>query len=206
MKTLLQPESVYHIYNHANGSDNLFREQENYKYFLKKYFEYINPIAQTYAYCLMPNHFHMMIRIKGKEELVEYFNSKKPGFKTLEEVELSYLISRQFSNLFNGYTQAFNKRYNRRGSLFMSNFKRKEVDDNSYFSGLIRYIHNNPIHHKFVKDIFSWEHSSIHTLSSLKSGMVAQKEVLRWFGGKDEFLKYHTNSQPSDFHKRFEFE
>lgn len=88
----------------------------------------------------------------------------------------------------------------------MSNFKRKEVDDDSYFSGLIRYIHNNPVHHEFVKDIFSWEHSSIHTLSSSKSSDVAKSEVLEWFGGKEEFLKYHTNTQPSDSLKYFELE
>lgn len=115
MKVLLQPESVYHIFNHANGNENLFQEDENYRYFLKKYFEYIEPIVKTYAYCLMPNHFHLMIRVRGKEEIIKYFDSRKPhqGFETLGEVELSYFINRQFSNLFNGYTQAFNKRYKR---------------------------------------------------------------------------------------------
>ncbi|MCK5209465.1 MAG: hypothetical protein KAQ79_15630, partial [Cyclobacteriaceae bacterium] len=55
--------TTYHIYNHANGDDNIFREQDNYRFFLEKYVKYINPVADTFAYCLMRNHFHLMVRI-----------------------------------------------------------------------------------------------------------------------------------------------
>ena len=90
--TPLYPETVYHIYNHANGEENIFRSNENYYYFLKKYTEYIHPIAETHAYCLMPNHFHLMVRIRSEKEILEYLQVKKPtlltpdlqGFKTLE--------------------------------------------------------------------------------------------------------------------------
>lgn len=63
----LLPETVYHNYNHANGSEDLFRKDENYRYFLQKYSEYIYPIAETYAYCLMPNHFHLMVKVRSEE-------------------------------------------------------------------------------------------------------------------------------------------
>lgn len=66
---LFEPDQVYHIYNRANGNENLFRESRNYRFFLQKYFAYINPVAETYAYCLLPNHFHAMIRVRSKPNL-----------------------------------------------------------------------------------------------------------------------------------------
>ena len=53
----VEADKFYHLYDHAVGDENLFRNENNYKYFLKKYAEYFNPIAETYAYCLMPNHW-----------------------------------------------------------------------------------------------------------------------------------------------------
>ena len=67
----LQPDSSYHIYNHANGFENIFSHEANYWYFLEKYKLYIEPIAETYACCLMPNHFHLVIRIRKKEVIEE---------------------------------------------------------------------------------------------------------------------------------------
>ncbi len=66
----------YHIYNRGINSCNLFEEASNYEYFLRLYEKYILPIADTYAWCLMPNHppvrqvgFHILTRIKEKEEI-----------------------------------------------------------------------------------------------------------------------------------------
>jgi len=53
-----EPEIFFHIYNHAVGTENLFRNPENYRFFLRKYSQYTAPIWETYAYCLLPNHFH----------------------------------------------------------------------------------------------------------------------------------------------------
>ncbi len=70
----MQPERFYHVYNHANGEENLFRQEENYHYFLKLWTKYIEPIADTFAYCLMPNHFHSLIRIKSRIDLTGFQN------------------------------------------------------------------------------------------------------------------------------------
>jgi len=61
-----EPYNIYHVYNHGNAEDLIFREDTNYDFFLKKYGKYIPEIAETYAYCLMPNHFHVMVWIKKK--------------------------------------------------------------------------------------------------------------------------------------------
>ena len=69
---------TYHIYNHGNASDNLFRYDENYRYFLQKYGEYITPIVHTYAFCLLPDHFHFLIQMQEEDVL-----TNQPAFKTL---------------------------------------------------------------------------------------------------------------------------
>ncbi|WP_445665227.1 hypothetical protein [Fodinibius sp. AD559] len=74
-----EPNTIYHVYNHGNAEDLIFREDTNYAFFLKRYQKYIPPIADTFAYCLMPNHFHFMVRIKSREELMGFAKKKYPS-------------------------------------------------------------------------------------------------------------------------------
>ena len=154
----LKPDKFYHIYNHGVGNDSLFFNDNNYIYFLKKFAEYISPIANAYAYCLMPNHFHFLIQIKSEKEVFQFLkeSNKLPdeeitltGFKTLSggitEIDFFSLhISKQFSNFFNGYSQALNKQQSRKGNLLIRSFKRKEITSSEYLKSLILYIHSNP--------------------------------------------------------------
>ncbi|OQX96879.1 MAG: hypothetical protein B6I24_10610 [Bacteroidetes bacterium 4572_128] len=188
MKTiLLKPDIYYHIYNRANGSENLFLNENNYLFFLQKYTLYISPIAHTLAYCLMPNHIHFAIQIKSYQ-LLESFKLSKSS-KNYSTIEM--FISKQFSNLFSSYTQSFNKQQNRKGSLFMSNFKRKEISDENYFKQLIHYIHFNPVHHGFVKDLRDWKFSSFEAFFSEKSSKISREKVISWFGDKKQFWEFH---------------
>jgi REP element-mobilizing transposase RayT len=68
MSEPLIPGCYYHIYNRGNNGENIFREERNYRYFLQLYVKYIVPIAVTYAYCLLANHFHLLVRIKTEDE------------------------------------------------------------------------------------------------------------------------------------------
>lgn len=156
---MLLPNTYYHIFNHANGFENLFREETNYPFFLKRYHEHIDPIADTYAYCLMPNHFHLLIRIKTEEELLKQFSQ----FQTIEALTNGHCISKYFANFFSSYTQSFNKRYRRRGSMFVKTFKRKEIHNRHYLRAIILYIHLNPVHHGFTRDASIWKWSSLAT-------------------------------------------
>lgn len=157
---MLNFDTYYHIYNHANGDDNLFREKRNYAYFMDRYRQHIDPIADTVAWCLMPNHFHLLVKLKSEEEIASTF----PKFRTLEKLEAkSNFLSKQFANFFSSYTQAFNKVYGRRGSLFLKNFKRKEVQDDEYLKALVVYIHLNPVKHGFTKRCTDWEWTSYET-------------------------------------------
>lgn len=198
---MLHPSTYYHIYNHANGDDNLFKEDKNYPFFLSKYDQHISPIAETVAWCLMPNHFHLLIRIKDEEDLKQDF----PKFKTLEnlsfeekEVKLSYLLSKQFSNFFSSYSQSFNKVYQRRGSLFLKNFKRKVVEHESYLFQLIIYIHLNPIKHGFTADLSTWQWSSFHSFHQKQAHLL--KEL---FGEEDNYHQNHFDKLEyfKEYHK-----
>lgn len=213
-KIPLIPNTVYHIYNHANGNENLFRKEENYIYFLDRYRRYIQPIAKTFAYCLMPNHFHFLIRISSEEELRNFLIKKKglsnedlqglKDFGGLEEL-IRKLPSQQFSNLFNGYSKAINKAFNRTGSLFQPNLKRKTVEDEHYFTTLIRYIHLNPVLHNFVDDANRWRFSSLSAYNSEKPSYLDRKTVFDWFGGKQLFQEYHKNILKEEIERIQEF-
>jgi len=76
----LTPSKYYHIYNHANGFENIFNKERNDRFFLEKYQFYISPIADTLAYCLMPNHFHLVIRIRKREVIEKQIQNKSTKF------------------------------------------------------------------------------------------------------------------------------
>jgi putative transposase len=193
-KIPLLPEKYYHIYNHANGSDNLFLTSENYRYFLQRYNTFISPIADTFAYCLMPNHIHFLIRIKSEPDLQKAYQYKTQSRKILLEEDIPNYLSREFASLFSSYSQAFNRQNGRKGSLFMPNFKRKVVETEEYFTQLVYYIHANPVHHGFVKDLSSWNYSSYHAFLSRKQTNLQRDEVLNWFGNVDSFKAFHEGT------------
>lgn len=192
----MEPNKLYHVYTHANGFENLFKSQENYRYFLQRYQYFIPTVAETLAWCLMPNHLHLLIKIKSEEEIRKAFpktfevvNARLQNLEGLGPIEKR--ISKQFSNLFNAYTKAFNIRYKRRGTLFIPNFKRKEITDNNYLSTIICYIHMNPVHHGFVSDLQDWSWSSYHDLLSNNMSLIHTNFVINWFGNEAAFQQAH---------------
>lgn len=200
----MEPGQTYHLYTHANGFGNLFRSHENYRYFLRRYQRFIPPVADTLAYCLMPNHVHSLVRVKSEQEIQqassEVSTRKQPGLGDLSPVEKR--ISQQFSNLFNSYTKAFNKQFGRKGSLFIPNFKRKEITSGHYLTNIIRYIHANPVHHGFTKDLSAWPWSSYMAVMESRNSLVNHEEIIQWFGNLSEFIVLH--SQPITAHTGIE--
>jgi hypothetical protein len=192
MKTntdLLEPDNIYHIYNRGVNGENIFKEERNYSYFLKKYALQIEPIAETYSYCLLKNHFHFAIKTKTEKEIVEFYKQKLPT--KLEIPNCSYILSSQFGSLFNGYAQAINKSTNRKGGLFEEPFRRILVESDEYLTELIYYIHRNPQNHGFVNDFKSYRYSSYKTILSQKPTRIKREEVINWYGNINEFEKFH---------------
>lgn len=198
-KTLLEPERIYHIYNRANGSELLFRSEDNYHYFLRKYAAYISPVMDTFSYCLMPNHFHFLVQVKPENQLIQFFGDKyranpnPQGFQNLEGLGLiENLLSRQFSNFFNAYSKAYNKQHQRMGSLFMHPYKRKLVADDSYFRKLVHYIHYNPIGSGICSSPTEWKFSSYNAIVNQVQSIVKRETVLGYFDDVENFVYCHS--------------
>ena len=138
----LQVDQYYHIYNRGNNGGLLFLDERNPPYFLNLYAKYVDPVAETYAYCLMRNHFHFLVRIREYDQLEQTFRSNR----TWRSHADSY-PSLAFSRLFSTYAKAINRRHHRTGSLFEKPFKRKLVDSDGYFACLVAYIHLSPQKH-----------------------------------------------------------
>lgn len=194
------PGENYHLFNHANGSENLFIEEKNYSFFLEKLSKYILPVCRLFSYCLMPNHFHLILQVRYEEELYKLWQSSETLPK-LTQKQLELKSSKSFANLFSSYTQSFNKVYNRMGSLFIPSMKLEEITDNNHFCRAIHYSHANPVHHGFVKKIEDWPNSSYKIFLSKSPTKIEREYVLDMFGGLQAFIKYHE--QPFDLKKKF---
>jgi putative transposase len=183
--------SYYHIYNQGNNKEKIFKEERNYYHFLNLFNEHLASILDLYVYCLLPNHFHFLVRIKKVDELykfkekVEDATSKNQGHR---------FISQKFSNFFNAYTKSINSSYNRTGSLFRERFGRVEIDSDEYFTNLVYYIHANPQKHGYVEDFREYKWSSYHEILMGKSFRVKFRNVIKWFGGIEEFRKFHERN------------
>ena len=163
---------TYHIYNRGINGENIFTNDENKKYFLRLMDKYLTDKCAVYSYCLMNNHFHILIRVDAEEDM----------------------ITQSLSNLFNAYAKAFNKATNRTGSLFEKHFKRIRIEDEDYQRKLIVYIHMNPKLH-FNKDFENFKYSSYLTFLSNKKTKVEREEVIELFGGRDNFVFIHKNKK-----------
>jgi REP element-mobilizing transposase RayT len=183
----LVPGHYYHIYNRGNNRENLFREVRNYRYFLELYAHHVYPVADTFAYCLMPNHFHFLVRIKTEDE------THKTS-QVSETCEVSFKPSQHFSNLFNAYTKAINKAYGRTGSLFQERFGRIEVTSERYYTHLIFYIHANPQKHGFADDFRTWPWSSYNALVTEGPTHLRRDVVRDWFGGRVQMDVFHQGA------------
>jgi putative transposase len=189
----LIPGRFFHIYNRGINGTDLFIIKDNYIYFLKLYEKYIEPVADTYAWCLMKNHFHFLVYIKNESEI----KKDELTYKTVKEPK-KINASTQFGHLFNAYCLAFNKSFKRTGSLFESPFERKLVNDENYFQKLIYYIHYNPVHHRFTESITDYPWSSYCTVLSQKMTRLKKDEVIERFKDLENFKDFHDKSQNLD--------
>ena len=199
--------NYYHIYNRGIDSCNLFKEPDNYEYFLSLYDKYILPVADTFAWVLMPNHFHFLVRIK--EEVVYKFSNADRSIDAVrfkehkwETTDLSACEAPDsvkkptphlhFSHLMNAYAKYYNKRTGRHGNLFERPFKRKIIENEGYLKQVILYIHNNPVHHGFCNHPVEYPWNSYLTCISIKPTKLHRDWVIGWFDNEANFKYVHN--------------
>ncbi|MBW6536051.1 MAG: hypothetical protein K0B11_13675 [Mariniphaga sp.] len=212
MKTIpLTYGNFFHIYNRGINGCNLFHDSDNYEHFLHLYGNHITSVAETYAWVLMKNHFHFLVRIKNEEQ-IPFMSQTPEGLKNTsgsgenlsaslkpESVLKKYKPATQFSHLFNAYAKAINNRFHRTGSLFEHPFRRVEAKSREQLLYLIYYIHHNPIHHGFCNHFLEYPWSSYLTMLSPKQTKLKRDEVLKWFQDKAYFKEYHSKEQIEKF-------
>ncbi|WP_027126948.1 transposase [Gelidibacter mesophilus] len=167
--------NYYHIYNCGNNKENIFLEERNYEYFLILLKKHVLPCSDILSFCLMQNHFHLLVYIKENLE--------------------SKVISQCYSNLFNAYAKAINKTYNRTGSLFRDRFSRIKITNEGYLRSLIIYINTNPSHHQFVDDFKTYKYSSYKSTMSRQPTLLNRDFVLNLFDNRENFQFAHNTKQ-----------
>ena len=180
--------NFYHIYNRGNNHENIFPQERNYAYFIYLWWKHISPIAETWAYCLLKNHFHAVVYIKEQINLTG-LEKKKPKDP-----------SQYFSNFFNAYSRGLNIATQRTGALFERPFKRIPIDNENYLMRLVVYIHQNPQKHGFVIDFKDWNFSSYNSIIGNNPTRLQRNKVLQLFGSREDFIRIHQEIQPlTDF-------
>jgi REP element-mobilizing transposase RayT len=183
---------VYHIYNCGINGCSLFHSDDDYDRFLSKYSKYIEPIADTYAWSLLGNHFHFVLKIK-KEQNIESLDDLKMFEKKSGVIVDGKKpnITKQFSHLFNSYAQYYNYKYKRHGTLFERPFKRKKIENREYFKRCLIYVHQNPKRHNFVENLKDYRYTSFNYFFSDENGFIKKSTVLNFFDNMNEFEETH---------------
>ena len=167
-QVILQTGNYYHVYNRGNDRQLIFFERENYIYFLRQLRHYlITNGVDIIAYCLMPNHYHLLV----------------------------YLTTDRFSKLMQAFTlsyaKAINNRYQKVGSLFQGRFQAIHVDREEYLLHLTRYIHLNPVCANIVEKAEDWEFSSYQEYIDLRHGSLPKIDRVRsQFNSADTYRNF----------------
>lgn len=146
----------YHIYNRGTEGISICRCDADYKNVISRMEKYAQAFnIAVIAFCLMPNHYHWLIRQCG-------------------ELDGGLLPQR----VFNGYVRYFNNRYNRKGTMFQSPFEAIPVNDDVYLRHLPRYIHGNPVKDTIAMSPELWPYSNYHEWMGLRDGILVDHDFI----------------------------
>lgn len=208
----------YHIFNRGINRNPIFFTESNYTYFLILMKRYFIGYLDVLVFCLLHNHFHLVVKVKDELELRKRSHStekigndsdtyiekeKRPGLyeseniqtgsvKLKNEEEIGKLVTRQLRRLFISYAMAINRQENRVGSLFDPKFKRLEITTQKYLEYAIFYVHYNPEKHGYTNDFKEYKFCSYKAILSKGKTNLDREFLLELFGGKDEFINYHS--------------
>jgi putative transposase len=164
-------DQIYHLYNRGNNKQNLFFNRDNYIFFLNKIRNHVRPHCEILTYCLMPNHFHLLIY--ADKRTVKSIIPEVTAQETTSQIHKTK-FSEGWRIALSSYTQAINKQEQRFGSLFTQNTKSKQVSDEwmnlDYRHCCFSYIHQNPVMSDLVTNAEDWEFSSFRDYMGLRNG------------------------------------
>ena len=166
----------YHIYNRGVNRDLIFRNPDNYLFLLRRVKEYSSRFEiALIAYCLMPNHYHFLLRQEGIQP-----------------------VSKFVQNVFNSYTKAFNTAYHRTGTLFEGPYKALLVEKETHLLHLCRYIHRNPLEAGLVTNLDDWPYSNYLEWVGKRTGAIFDVQfVQEHFAESDDYESFVLDYFPS---------
>lgn len=187
--------SFYHIYNRGNNKQLIFFEERNYMFFLNKIEQYVVPHANLLAWCLMPNHFHLLIQANLKTQKIVKDTPIKINALT-ESMRL----------MLSSYTRAIQKQESRVGSLFQQKTKFKCADD--YLTSVFHYVHQNPYRAGLVRNIEDYPWSSMKEYAGLSAQNLCQQDIAYQFIDieKERFLTDSYCVIPEEVMRKIETE
>ncbi|MEM6524544.1 MAG: transposase [Bacteroidota bacterium] len=150
------PGELYHVYNRGNNQQNIFFNNSNYQFFLRKIKNELTKYCDIVAYCLMPNHYHLLIKVSDETQ----------------DSEIHSLV-RKVGTLQSSYTRAINIQNKSKGSLFQQKAKAKHLSEQDQAFICFHYIHQNPVKAGLVNDLSDWEFSSYNDYVRRNSGFVS---------------------------------
>ncbi len=171
----------YHVFNRGANREPIFACQENYIFLLRqiKHFLPDHPLTMI-AYCLMPNHYHFLIRVENDNALSPFIQ-----------------------RLFNSYSQAYNRQQNRSGTLFEGRVKSKLVERDGYLIHIARYIHLNPVQAGLVENPEDWPYSNYREWIGLRKGALFDSEfVYEIFSSSKDYRVFVRSEVPSTIQKK----
>ncbi|MBL0135480.1 MAG: hypothetical protein IPP79_16665 [Chitinophagaceae bacterium] len=188
-KAPFEHEVSFHVYNKSVYGQQLFYEDENYRYFLTLFYKYLGNLVDVRSWVLMPNHFHFHFRVKSYEKCV--FDEKDLVLLGQKEKGINAVFVRRFKNFFISYSKALKKRFSIKTNVFAQKFKHKKIFTDEQETNLMYYIHHNPLHHKLTDD---WEHYKWSSYKRILDNSFEGLDIdfiLDWFGSIDIFRKSH---------------
>jgi len=218
----LQHGKFYHIYNRGINRQDIFFHKDDYLHFMELYSIFIEPVADSYAYCLMKNHFHFLVHIKQPDK-IGYFDTRYSKSNDLykkwkmifpsEKEKLSALQfknkpvpDRMFQHLFSAYVKWINQRHKRTGSLLEHSFHHIWIDNKNYLKRVLLYIHMNPVKHGFCKHPVEYPWTSFLPFLSDRRTKLKKDIALEWFDSMNNFELEHHREQNFDDIQRYLFE
>ena len=196
----IEKDNIYHIYNQGNNRQKIFFNRDNYLFFLKKIKTYILPYADILAWCLMPNHFHLMVLVNYEElPVVDSTTHQMTSSHQMSSKNRTFTSS--IAIMLRSYTRAINKQENLSGSLFRAHTKAECITcsdgitplfynvngitqinilkpaEEQYPQVCFDYIHQNPVNGKLAKSATDWEFSSAKDYAGMRNGKLINRKV-----------------------------
>ncbi|MDX1936306.1 MAG: hypothetical protein SFU21_04290, partial [Flavihumibacter sp.] len=168
---------------------------------LKRFKDFISPFVDCWAYCLLKNHCHFIIKIKHVQEIETIVLERPIEERTVSQKQflldkerntaIDVMLERQVNSFLVSYTNYIKNKYNRSGGLFQKPFKRVNIQGDGYLQQAIVYVNANAEKHMIVKDFATYPYSSYAAIIKNENSLVKQEEVLVFFESKDNFIKVH---------------